>query len=100
MTVMGGTEIHKTETPQTEIRLYSARKIHMVGGWVGVWVGGFFQEIIPLRGSILQVGTRQILTLAKNPGWSPSVATIKEFVSFDSFDSLINMIWCTYILPQ
>ena len=36
-------------------------KIHMVG-----WVV-FFQEIIPLRGSILQVGSCQILSLAENP---------------------------------
>ena len=34
-----------------------------VGGW-------FFQEIIPLRGSILQAGTCQILSLAENPRWS------------------------------
>ena len=40
-----------------------------VGGWVGVWVG-FLQEIMPLRGSILQAGTCQILSLAENPRWS------------------------------
>ena len=40
----------------------------MVGwGWVGGW---FFQEILPLRGSILQAETRQILNLAENPRWS------------------------------
>ena len=39
-------------------------------GWVGGWVGGFFQEIFPLRGSILQAGTCQILRLAENPRWS------------------------------
>ena len=41
-----------------------------VDGWVDGWVGGFFQEIFPLRGSILQAGTCQILSLAKNPRWS------------------------------
>ena len=32
------------------------------------------QEIIPLRGSILQAEACQILSLAENPRWSPSVA--------------------------
>ena len=41
---------------------------------VGGWVGGPDQEIIPLRGSILQADTCQILSLAENPRWSPSVA--------------------------
>ena len=41
------------------------------GGWVG---GGPSQEIIPLRGCILQAETCQILSLAENPRWSPSVA--------------------------
>ena len=36
-------------------------------GWVG---GGSSQETIPLRGSILQAGTCQILSLAENPRWS------------------------------
>ena len=31
---------------------------------------GFLQEIIPLRGSILQAGTCKILSLAENPRWS------------------------------
>ena len=45
---------------------YLFKKIHMVG-----WVGGrFFQDIIPLRGSILQAGTCKILILAENPRWS------------------------------
>ena len=35
------------------------------------WVGGWFlQEILPLRGSILQVGTCQILSWAENPRWN------------------------------
>ena len=33
-------------------------------------MGGFFQEIFPLRGSILQAGTCQILSLAEYPKWS------------------------------
>ena len=41
------------------------------GGWVG---GQFFQEIIPLRGSILQAGTCQIPSLAKNPSVAISLA--------------------------
>ena len=41
----------------------------------GGWVGGPNQEIIPLHGSILQAETFQILSLAENPRWSPSVAT-------------------------
>ena len=41
-----------------------------------VWSGRFLQEIIPLLGSILQAGTCQILSLAKNPRWSQSVAII------------------------
>ena len=38
-----------------------------MGGRVG---GRFFQDILPLRGSILQAGTCQILSLAENPRWS------------------------------
>ena len=48
------------------------RKKKLSCGWVG---GGPSQEIIPLRGSILQADTCQILSLAENPRWSPSVAT-------------------------
>ena len=36
--------------------------------------GRFLQEIMPLRGSILQAETCPILSLAENPRWSPSVA--------------------------
>ena len=46
-----------------------------VGGWwvdewvvVGWWVT--IQRIMPLHGSILQVGTCQILSLVENPRWS------------------------------
>ena len=42
-------------------------------GWVGGLAGGF-TRIMPRYGSILQAGTRQILSLAENPRWSPSVA--------------------------
>ena len=49
------------------------RKSLAVGGW---GVGGPNQEIIPLRGSILQADTCQILSLDENPRWSPSVAKI------------------------
>ena len=39
-----------------------------MAGWMDGWMGGpLLQEIIPLRGSILQVGTCQILSLAENP---------------------------------
>ena len=34
------------------------------GGWVTIWI------IMPLRGSILQVETCQILSLAEYPRWS------------------------------
>ena len=37
---------------------------------MGGWVGGFFQEIYPLCGSILQAGTCQIFSFAENPRWS------------------------------
>ena len=47
------------------------RKKKLSCGWVG---GGPSQEIIPLRGSILHAETCQILNLAENPRWSPSVA--------------------------
>ena len=41
---------------------------HNMGGWVVG--GGPSQEMIPLRGSILQAETYQILSLAENPRWS------------------------------
>ena len=51
----------------------------MVGsGLVGSGRVGFLQKIIPLRGSILQAGTCQILSLAENPRWSPSVAKMGD----------------------
>ena len=46
-------------------------------GWVGGWMGGwFFQEIIPLRGSILQVGTCQILSFHL-----PAALVLKAWIS-------------------
>ena len=53
----------------------------------GGWVGGPNQEIIPLRGSILQADTCQILSLAENPRWSPSMAKI--FRSKNSWTQVI-----------
>ena len=52
------------------------------GGWVG---GPLLQEIMPLRGSILQVGTCQILSLAENPRWS----RVWQFCKTKNN-------WCTY----
>ena len=50
------------------------RKSLAVGGSVRAGSGAgrskFCQIIMPLRGSILQVGTCQILSLAENPRWS------------------------------
>ena len=43
----------------------------LCGGWVGC--AGYvvtIRIIMPLRGSILQVGTCQILSLTENPRWS------------------------------
>ena len=44
-----------------------------MAGWVGGWLGGPV-IIVPLCDSILQAETCQILSLAENPRWSPSVA--------------------------
>ena len=54
------------DTPDSECSKFNKKNPY--GGWrVG---GRFFQEILPLRGSILQAGTCQILSLAENPRWS------------------------------
>ena len=45
------------DTPDSECSKFNKKNPY--GGWVGGW---FFQEIIPLRGSILQAGTCQILS--------------------------------------
>ena len=58
-----------------------------VDGWVGrlrrLCAGGVAGPVIivPLRGSILQAETCQILRLAENPRWSPSVAKSESFSS-------------------
>ena len=54
------------------------------GGWVG---GQFFQEIIPLRGSILQAETCYILSLAEGPSPSVAIQVISGFaiLSYQTF---------------
>ena len=42
---------------------------YKLGHWVSGWEV-FFQEILPLHGSILQAGTYQIFSFAENPRWS------------------------------
>ena len=50
------------------------------------------QEIIPLRGSILQAETCQILSLAENPRWSPSVAIIASLTeAIYSLPGIVNL---------
>jgi len=51
----------------------------LTAGWLVGWLAGWLAQsviIVPLRGSILQAETCQILSLAENPRWSPSVAKI------------------------
>ena len=56
-----------------------------VDGWVGGWMGGpLLQEILPLCGFILQVGTCQIPRLAENPRWS----RVWQYFSFVSATAL------------
>ena len=57
----GGDTAHQNSVP---VQITSS-----VDGWVGGPV-----VLVPLRGSILQAETCQILNLAENPRWSPSVA--------------------------
>ena len=60
-----------SETPHTLPRHHRLRVEYIQQEKSIWWVGGtFFQKIIPLRCSILQVGTCQILSLAENPRWS------------------------------
>ena len=47
--------------------------------------GGPDQKTMPLCGSILQAESCQILSLAENPRWSPSVAII-YFCGFKGLD--------------
>ena len=62
------------------------------GRWPGGW---FFQDIIPLCGSILQAETCQILSLAENPRWSPSVAiaTSRSYCMFRNSLCWFKKIW-------
>ena len=68
-------EIHQTAARQPSETLFNRQSVLEydstgVAGWVVIT-----SIIIPLRGSIFQVETCQILRLAENPRWSPSVAT-------------------------
>ena len=58
--------------------LYTKSKLP-AGGWVGGWVAG---EKNALFGSILKAETCQILSLAENPRWSPSVAIILNIFKY------------------
>ena len=50
------------------------------------------QEIIPLRGSILQAETCQILSLAESPRWSPNMAiTLKASSSYTSSSPMLPL---------
>ena len=60
-----------------------------LGGWVAGWV-----IIVPLCGFILQAETCQILSLAENPRWSPSVAI--QMVNF--FGTSVSK--CSQLLPS
>jgi len=42
----------------------------------GGWMVGFLQEIIPLRGSILQAQTCQIVSLAENQRWQVRIGAL------------------------
>ena len=54
--------------------------------------GGPSQEIIPLHGSILQAETCQILSLAENPRWSPSVAIFVGHVGYQRYGISIDIL--------
>ena len=57
--------------------------------WSGlVGSGRFLQEIIPLRGSILQVGTCKIFSLAENPRWS----RVWQFSEFDDIEEAMEFV--------
>ena len=57
--------LHKLQR-HSRLRVYFIQQEKSIW-WVGGW---FFQEILPLRGSILQTGACKILSLAENPRWS------------------------------
>ena len=70
---MGGTPHIPIEVVWSDVqtRVGTPHKTSVQENPYGRWAGGrFFQEILPLRGSILQAGTCQILSLAENPRWS------------------------------
>ena len=54
------------QTNTLQVEYIQQQKTYPVG-WVG---GGFPQEIIPLRGFILQVETCQNFSSVENPRWS------------------------------
>ena len=54
--------IHCQDTIDSQLSTFN--KENLYGRWSGGW---FLQEILPLHGSILQVGTCQILSWAENP---------------------------------
>ena len=65
---MGGHRTEKTYTGRGD----TAHNLSTAG-----WLAGWLAQsviIVPLRGSILQAETCQILSLSENPRWSPSVA--------------------------
>ena len=61
-----------------ELRIQDGARVWQKSIWSGVaatYIGAaatymFLQKILPLRGSILQAGTCQILSFAENPRWS------------------------------
>ena len=60
--------------------------LYISAGWVAGWLAGGVAGpviIVPLRGSILQAETCQILRLAENPRWSPSVAKLYDCTYFE-----------------
>ena len=61
----------------------------VAGGWLGGW---FFQEILPLRGSILQAGTCKILSFAENPRWSQvgQLFIAEEVIEVDQLEEQKN----------
>ena len=67
-----------------------------MGGWAGGW---FFQEILPLRGSILQAGTCQILSLAENPRWSRVWQYLprKKYFNCGRLHNFLNKLNCIQI---
>ena len=59
----------------------------------------FLQKIKPIRSSILQAETCQILSLAENPRWSPSVA-ICSLTVLNSSKYCLNIYGKSYLWPS